>query len=406
VTGRLYQADSYATEFEATVTGIRKFEEGYGVILDETLFYPETGGQPCDTGTIEALKIDRALEEGEEGEEIVHVASGLPAFAVGERTKGRIDWPRRFANMQQHTGQHILSQAMLRVLGAETVSSRLGTDHSTIDVSTLELTWENVGRVEVLANAVVFENRPVAIRETAPGEASGVRVKKPLGGRDIRLVEVDDFDTVPCGGTHCRHTGEVGLIKILGWEKVRETARVEFVCGGPALADYALKNRLLLDLARDLTTKYTEVPGLVRGMAQAGRDLHHELDAARARLAARELGELEAAAQAMGGVKVIARVFEDKSPAELREFAARLTRETGTVALLASKGERVHLVFSRSRDVAADMRKLLTLAAGLVGGKGGGRPEVAEGGGKDVGRAEAALDEAGRALAAMLAAGA
>jgi alanyl-tRNA synthetase len=398
-TKRLYQADAYATQFEAVVTGISRYQEAFAVVLDQTLFYPETGGQPCDTGSIAGVSIERVVDDGET---ILHLTSGEPGFKAGDRAKGAIDWPRRFINMQQHTGQHVLSQAFLRVLDAPTVSSRLGTEHSTIDVARLNLTWDDMERAEQMANSVVFEDRPVVIRASVPGEAGDLRAKKALPDGLLRLVDVEGFDVVPCGGTHCRRTGEAGLIKVLNWEKVRETTRVEFVCGWLAQADYFWKSRSLAELAKAFTTGVGQVPDVVREATEAAQTLRRDLSRARARLAEYELAELEAQARSVLGVKIVAAALDGVEPGVLREMAARLARKPMTVALVASRGERVHFVFARSAEVAADMRKALGVALDLVEGKGGGRAEAAEGGGKNAGRVDEALAAAVTEVAQQL----
>jgi alanyl-tRNA synthetase len=391
-TKRLYQADAYATQFEAVVTAAHPHQAGYAVVLDQTLFYPETGGQPCDTGSIEGARIQRVVEHGET---ILHLVAGEPGFKAGDLARGAIDWPRRFINMQQHTGQHILSQAFLRVLDAPTASSRLGTEHSTIDVARLNLTWDDLERAEQMANSVVFEDRPVVIRAGETAEAGDLRgdlrAKKALPDGLLRLVDVEGFDVVPCGGTHCRKTGEVGLIKVLNWEKVRESTRVEFVCGWLAQADYFWKSRSLVELAKTFTTAVDKVPDVVRETSQAAQALRRDLSRVRTRLAEYELAELEARAQTVSGVKIVAAALDGVEPGVLREMAARLAKKPGMVALVASRGERAHFVFARSADVAADMRKALGVALALVEGKGGGRAEAAEGGGKNADRVDEAL---------------
>ena len=409
MTRRLYQADSYATEFESRVISVRAGTGAavgtngkcWEIVLESTLFYPETGGQPCDTGWIESTRIGPVLESDDD--EIIHITSAEPPFKPGQTVKGKIDWARRFINMQQHTGQHILSQAFLRVLGGRTVSSRLGVEHSTIDVSNPALTWEEVGRVERAANDVVYENRPVKIYEARAGEIKGLRAKKEPAGDILRIVEVSDFDISPCGGTHTRSTGEVGLVKILRWEKVRDTTRVEFVCGRLAEDDYFWKSRAVVELAQAFTTKDRDLPAMVAELDASARDLRKEIGRLKAKLAGFEADDLESRAEVVRGIHLVRAILEDKGPAELREMAARLVSRPGRVALLASRGQggQVHFVFARSADVQADMRLALAAATAIADGKGGGRPEFAQGGAKLAERAEEALAAASAALDIM-----
>ncbi len=393
---RLYQNDVYTTEFEAVVLELVDAEGRPGVVLDATYFYPESGGQPCDTGTLGGLPVEAVLEVGHT---IVHVLAGKPGFGPGERVKGSIDWGRRFTNMQQHTGQHILSQAFERVLDAQTVSSALGTEHSTIDVSRLGLTWDDMNRVEALANQMVYEDRPVEVYEVAPADAGEMRTKKgrkSVRREVLRIVEVSDFDRSPCGGTHLKTTGGVGHIKIVRWEKVRDATRVEFLCGLLASGDYFWKNRFIVDLAQRLTTRDTNLPGLIDGLIEEAKDLRKEVGRLKTDLASCRLEELRAAAEVVGGVNIITATFEDLGLAELRQIALRAVQPGSTVALFCLRGEKAQLVFSRSGDVDLDMREAMDAACEVVGGRGGGRPEVSQGGGD---RAECAGEAMARALA-------
>jgi alanyl-tRNA synthetase len=395
LTRRRYQDDSYATEFESSIASVSKRDDGYATVLESTLFYPESGGQPCDTGSIEGLTIENVIEEGGD---ILHLSSGMPQYSPGDTVRAMIDWERRFTNMQQHTGQHILSQAFVSVLDAKTVSSRLGTEHSTVDVSKLDLTWDDMEKVERLSNSIVYENRQVKVYEAKSDDISGLRVKKAPARDVLRVVEVDGFDRSPCGGTHCRTTGEVGLVKILRWEKVRDTTRAEFVCGRLAESDYFWKSRFIVELAQQQTTKDTNIPDQVFDLYDSHRDLRRQVESLRTELLTFEIAEIETRAREISGTRVIAAYLESKSQADIKSIALKLTEKGKTVTLLASGKDRVHLVFSRSEDVPADMRKLIAAACELVDGRGGGKPAVCQGGGKNPGRVREALAESERIL--------
>jgi alanyl-tRNA synthetase len=377
VTGRLYQNDSYKTEFDAVVSEVLDRDGLTGIVLDSTFFYPESGGQPCDTGTIGGVPVESVVEEGDA---IIHILGGKPGFGVGDRVECVVDWARRFTNMQQHTGQHILSQAFERVLGARTVSSALGTEHSTIDVSRLDLKWEDMERVEVEANRIVYENRPVKIYEASREDAGDLRVKRDVGRDLLRVVEVDGFDRSPCGGTHLRTTGETGLIKILRWEKVRDTTRVEFICGGLAQADYFWKNRFIVDLAQRLTTKDANLPGLVDAVLDENKALRKEIARLKSDLAGCRVHDLMKSAEEVAGKRLVAGVFDDMELDDLRRLAAGAVGAGCTVALFCARGGKARFVFSRSDDVNIDMREAMEAACAVAGGRGGGKPEVAQGG--------------------------
>jgi len=444
LTRRLYQQDSYVTDFRARVLSVEEYEGRHAIELDATHFYPESGGQPGDTGVVGGIRIEATVLAGgaalgaatgadvdaeKKGGRILHLASARPEFEAGETVEARIDWPGRFLNMQQHTGQHILSQAFLAAAGAATISSRLGVEHSSVDVSRLDLSDEEMEKVEKLANSIVFADRPVKIYEISPDEVEGLRRKEPAGLARIRVVEIEGFDKTPCGGTHTRATGEVGLIKILRSEKVRETTRVEFVCGEPARADYYWKSKFVVDLARDLTTRDANVPDLVRALYDDHRELRYKHEQIRKELMGYRARTLfEAASQEIGDATVIVAHIEDAEPEEIREMASLLTagggapgegppeedpeeagpagevtQRGGVVALLASGRDKVHFIFARSEDVDVDMRPLIKAATAIVDGRGGGRPEVCQGGGKDGEKAGEALDAAVRLLGELLA---
>lgn len=395
MSGRLYQDDPYTTEFEAEVTGVLDFDGRPGVVLDATHFYPESGGQPCDKGTLGGEEVESVIED-ERG--IVHLLAAPPEFGPGDRVRGVVDWRRRFINMQQHTGQHILSKAFEQVLEARTVSSALGTEHSTIDVSRLGLTWEDMERVEALANNMVYENRPVEVREVPPEEAGDIRTKKaakPGVERDLlRIVEVSGFDRSPCGGTHVRATGEVGHIKVLRWEKVRDATRVEFMCGALAGRDYFWKNRFVVDLAQRLTTKDTSLPALIDDTINEAKSLRKDLGRLKGELAAYRVEDLRAGAEHVGGTAIIAACFKDMGLPELRQVALTAVQSGSTVVLFCVKAEKAQFIFSRSEDVKIDLRDAMKAACEVVGGRGGGRPEVSQGGGDGVGRADEAMARA------------
>ena len=226
-TERLYYDDSYLREFEAQVIDVRPQAAHFRVHLDRTAFYPESGGQPMDRGTLGGLLVVQVTEEEEA---VVHlVERELPR----EKVKGVIDWPRRFDHMQQHTGQHVLSAAFQKVAEARTVGFHLGTEISTIDLDSDRLGYRQMEEAEELANQVVFEDRPVHIIYCAAAEANQMELRKPTQrAGEVRVVEVEGFDRSACGGTHVRRTGGVGLILLRKIERRKELTRVEFVCGG------------------------------------------------------------------------------------------------------------------------------------------------------------------------------
>jgi len=370
VTHRLYYTDSYLREFDATVIDAHPRNAHVGIVLDRTAFYPTSGGQPHDTGTLNNLPVIDVLEDEED--RIVHVV----AERLQGTVKGAVDWLRRFDHMQQHTGQHILSQACLRTLGAQTRAVHLGGEVSTLDLDRPEMSAEAVASAEDLANQIVFEDRPVLVREVEEADLVSLQLRRPpkKHGR-IRVVEVEDFDRSACGGTHVRRTGEVGPIKIRRWERFKGGTRVEFYCGWRALRDYRWKNALTLELASQLTVKDAEVLGAVSRLAGQLRDRDRVLADVQDRLV--DLEARQRLAQTPGPPYLVAAVVPEWTTAMVTAMAGRLAKADSTVAVLGSS--EGHLVIARSADLDLDAAALLTQVVQQHGGRGGGRPAYAQG---------------------------
>jgi alanyl-tRNA synthetase len=379
MTERLYYLDPYRLEFEARVVERISVDAKPGVILESTCFYPTSGGQPHDEGNLNGVPVVNVFER--EDKAIVHV---LATELKEDLVHGVISWDRRFDHMQQHTGQHILSQAFLQLLNAETVGFHLGKEASTIDVDKAPLAVSQLDRVEDLANKIVFADRPVRTYSVAETELASLPLRKlPTVEMPIRIVEVEGFDYSPCGGTHCRRTGEVGLIKITKVERRGQDTRVEFLCGGRALADYRGKNRTVNELANRFSVGDWELSEAVERVAEEVKVSRRELNVARNRLLDYEAADLLAEAEQHGDVRVVRKVFADREGEEVRRLALRLMESEGSLALLGLAGEKAQLVFACSDDLPYDMNDLLKRACQVVGGGGGGRRQFAQGGGPD-----------------------
>jgi alanyl-tRNA synthetase len=370
VTQRLYYTDSYLREFEGVVIDAHPRDAHVGVVLDRTAFYPTSGGQPYDTGTLNDLPVIEVLED--EDDRIVHVV----AAQLHGPVVGKVDWTRRFDHMQQHTGQHILSQAFLRALGAQTRAVHLGSEVSTLDLDRFELTADALATVEDLANQIVFEDRLVTVREVQEADLTGLGLRRPPKKRGrIRVVEVDDFDRSACGGTHVRRTGEVGPIKIRRVERFKGGSRVEFYGGWRALRDYRWKNTLTLELANQLSVKDAEVPGVVSRLTGQLRDRDRILADLQDRLI--DLEARQRLAQTQGPPYLVAAVVPEWTNAMVTALAGRLAKAEATAAVLGTSDG--HLVIARSADLDLDAAALLSQVVQQYGGRGGGRPAYAQG---------------------------
>jgi alanyl-tRNA synthetase len=396
MTQRLYYDDSYTTQFAARIVERTEVGGRPTVVLDRTFFYPSSGGQPNDLGTLNGVDVnDVAIREGDGA--ILHVLSGP---ATGEEAEGRIDWPRRFDHMQHHTGQHILTQAFVEVAAANTVSFHLSPNSITIDLDRPPPVQEIVEQVEDLANQIVIENRPVTARVLSEEEARqlGARIRRVpghLATDGLRVVEVADFDLTACGGTHVARTGEIGMVKVVKVEKHKEGSRVEFVSGGRALRDYRAKNAALQAVASDLTVGFWEVGQAVSRLKDQLQEAQSGLKRATTALLEAEAPTLLASAKARNSARIVSRAFEGRDPGDVRALASRLVQESGTIVLLGAAGEKAQLIFARSADLPYDVSAVLKSALAVLGSdRGGGRPEFAQGGG-----VPASLEQVQRALA-------
>ena len=398
---RLYYQDDYIQTFSAQITKRGTEEDGTAyVVLSETAFYPTGGGQPCDLGLLGDIQV---VDVEEIGGEVRHrLASPLPE-EITEVT-GQIDWERRFDHMQQHAGQHILSAAFLEVVQAETLAFHLGKERVTIDVRLDELTEDVWTKVEQRANQVVLENHPIIARFVDEAELATLPLKKqPSVTENIRVVMIPDFDYNPCGGTHPARTSEVGMIKILGWERHRGNIRLEFICGWRALRDYTRKQATVRELARHLLTSEAELIEQTQRVIAERDLLKQTLMEKEKLLLGVEVQKQLARATTLGNVRLIQLAFTDKTIQELQQFAQMMTAEApDTVCLLAATGEKLQLVFARGQASTVAVNQLIKETLPLISGKGGGNPAMAQGGGQPVMAAEEVLAHARKLLEAAL----
>src|SRR5258707_636580 len=272
-TGRIYYSDSHLVELEARVLDVTERVSGWAaVLLNRTAFYPTGGGQPSDTGTLNGLRVVECIDDGEKG--VLHVVQGATP-AVGAIVKGRIDWARRLDHMQQHTGQHILSQAFVTLFQAPTKSFRVLDQACEIDVDLGNPTSATIERAVELANNVIWEDRPITIRNVTAKEAAKLPLRKdPAREGELRLIEIEGFDLTPCGGTHAYRTGEVGMIAVRSWERAKGLTRIEFVAGGRALADYRRANKSAREIATLFSTGRDDAPDQAARMIEENKQLH------------------------------------------------------------------------------------------------------------------------------------
>jgi len=375
LTARLYYTDSYLRAFTANV--VERAEDGRRIYLDATAFYPTSGGQPFDMGTLGGVPVVDVVDEDER---IAHLlASPLPAASgVGATVQGAIDWERRFDLMQQHTGQHLVSAVFAEQYKFPTVSVHFGADYSTLDLGVEAVTHEQIVQAEQLANAIVGEARPVTVSFAEAAGATGLRKHSAREGT-LRIVSIEGIDRSACGGTHVRHSGEIGPILLRRQERVRRTARIEFVCGRRALRRARTDYEMLAQMAQSLSVALDEVPGVVSAQGEQLREAttaRRTLEQAMQSVRAREL--YDAASPSESGIRRVVVRRDAGAVDELRALAQPMLALPRVVYVGVSAQPPV-VVLAASEDSGIDAGAVLKRALAAAGGRGGGSPRLAQG---------------------------
>ena len=394
-TRRLYYEDSFLKEFPARVVYCENLPPdmsagitgtAWGLMLDRTAFYPTSGGQPHDLGKIGDANV---LDVRDEGQEILHIVDRKPADPDVECC---IHWPRRFDHMQQHTGQHLFSAMFQERYGRPTVSFHLGAEVCTIDLRGPEPTEEVLEGAERAANQVIFEDRAVTIRFGTAEELSRLGVRKEVDREGmLRAIEIEGVELQPCGGTHVKSTGQIGVVLARRRTKIRQDWRVEFVCGGRAEKAARSDFHLLQQAAEKLSCAPEDVVSSA-SRALAERDANFKkIRMLLERLAGAEAAlSLQASATNGDGRRIISRIFEDVPTEYLGFFGTAAARNEKTVVLIGLAGAG-DLLFAQHASLGKDMNALLKQVFEKLGGKGGGTRDFARGKLGDASQVESAL---------------
>jgi alanyl-tRNA synthetase len=392
---RLYYADPYLMQFDAVVTDVRERSRSAGqslwqIALDRTAFYPTSGGQPHDTGALEATSPSGAMLQApvfevdeDDGSEIWHVTA--KPLVAGTQVRGLVDPARRLDHMQQHSGQHLISALFDRELGARTVSFHLGDETSTIDLATNSVREEDLARVEQIANQIVAEARPVSQRTVPANEAqamlaAGQLRKLPERAGAIRLIEIPDLDLNACGGTHVTSTAQVGTVLLRGTDKVRQGVRVTFVCGERAVRSARGDNQVLARLGVALSSGRAGLSEAAARIQAENKAAHKEIGRLQDELADYHAARLLVEDPILQGRRVVRRLFHDRTSAYIKLLASRVTSAPQTIALFASTAERpAVLVVACSADMDFDCGQRLREVLSAFGGRGGGISTLAQG---------------------------
>jgi alanyl-tRNA synthetase len=368
MTRRLYHDDAYLRRFDATVVAHTTWKDKPAVVLDRTAFYPEAGGQLGDHGT---LATTRVVDTQETDDAIVHVIEG-DAPAVGTTVTGELDWARRRQHMVQHTAQHLLSGTLLDRAQAATASARLGESALTIDVTRDRIPDAELAAAEDLANDLIDDDLELRAWFPTADELAALKLRRdPKVTADIRIVKIGDFDFSPCGGTHCARTSQLGTVRITNSERYKGMTRVTFTAGRRGRAELFGRDQVLRGLATQFSCSPADVPAAIDKLRRDAEGASTEVTALKSRLATLMLAQLG------DGPRVIAQLPVDAEL--LRSLAAKLSGAGRDALLAAPDGEALHVVLFRAPGSTLDCAALWKQLAAKVGGRGGGKPERAEG---------------------------
>ncbi|SEK02124.1 alanyl-tRNA editing protein [Paenibacillus polymyxa] len=365
---KLYYTAPNLTEWDTHITQSMERDEAFFVMLKETAFYPHGGGQPCDTGTIQGIRVlDVVLEDGD----IWHQVERLPEE---EKVACQLDWERRFDHMQQHSGQHLLSAICLELLGARTESFHLGQEYATIDVNCSDITSAQLSAIEQEANQQIYNNCSIKSYFVTHEQLKDIPlVKMPKVTENIRIVEIEGIEYNACGGTHVAQTGEIGMIKCLKWEKQKGMARIHFKCGARALQDFNESARILDVLSAKFNTGRKDILTRFEKWEQEHKQLKAQVELLQEENALYQAKELLSAVQG----HVLAHVFEQKSIQEMQQLAAKLTTEHDLLVLFATTAEN-KIILAHNGTQSVSCGAFLKENLGAFQGKGGGSKQSAQ----------------------------
>ena len=403
MTDRLYYHDSFLYDFDAEVREVSESPRP-AIILDRSAFYPTSGGQVFDTGVIATESEKLAVTEvadTENGHVVHYLEAPVKDIKPGTHIHGQIDATRRRDHMQQHSGQHVLSAAFVKLFDMPTVSFHMADDYCSIDIETSSLSKDQIEQAERLANEIILENRPVAIRFVTRDEAGklGLRKLPPAERDELRIIDIRDWDVSACGGTHVSQTGQIGCILLRKTEKVRQGYRVEFVAGQRAVATARRDFTALTETAALFSAHIYDVPQQAAKALDAIKSLRKEREQSEEELAAAQATAILVETAESGGRKLIIRTFSDREMNSLKLLAQKLIRlAPNVVVLLGATAPQPSLVFAQSAGQPFDMGALMKQVMAKFGGRGGGSKDMAQGGLPDAAAITAALAAGGITL--------
>ncbi|MDR7857095.1 DHHA1 domain-containing protein [Tissierella sp.] len=376
MTNKLYLDNPYVREIDSRIVD-KTYKDGkYYIKLNRTIFYPHlSGGQPGDKGTINGVEV---LEVYEENSDIIHVVKDN---IQSDKVTLSIDWENRLDNMQQHTGQHLLSAAFYKLYNGETIGFHLGRDYVYIDVTLPDFSEDEMDKIEIYTNRIISSNFEIKSYYVEKNEVNKIPVRKqPTVDLNIRIVEIDNIDFSPCAGTHLRNTGEIGIIKIRRWEKYKGNIRIEFVCGNRALFDYRWKNKYIKEIGVLLSSKDTDVLDKVHTLFNQKEELEKENRSIKAELVRYEGEELFRNAIKIKTTPLVYKLFDDKELKEISSLASYLNNNYNLVQMYGSRHENIGQFFiSVSKQLNINLKNIFKDISEEFDLKGGGTPETVQG---------------------------
>ncbi|WP_313756342.1 DHHA1 domain-containing protein [Tissierella sp.] len=377
MTNRLYLDNPYLREIDSRIVD-KIYKDGkYYIKLNRTIFYPHlSGGQPGDRGTINGVQV---LEVYEEDSDIIHVTK---ENIYSDKVILNIDWENRFDNMQQHTGQHLLSAAFYKLYNGETIGFHIGKDYVYIDITLPDLSEEDSEKIEMYANRIIFSNFEIKSYYIEKNDINKLPIRKqPTVNSNIRIVEIDNIDFSPCAGTHLRNTGEIGLIKIRKWEKYKGNIRIEFVCGNRALFDYRWKSKMIKDISLLLSSKDTDVLEKVKILYNQKEDLEKSNRNLQEELLRYKGEDLLKNAIKIDGISFVTKIFDDRDLKTINKISVHLNNIEKSIQIYGSKYEnKGQFLISVSKDLNINLKDIFKEVSEEFEIKGGGSPQTIQGG--------------------------
>ncbi|TCU71700.1 alanyl-tRNA synthetase [Tissierella praeacuta] len=377
MTNRLYLDNPYLREIDSRIVD-KIYKDGkYYIKLNRTIFYPHlSGGQPGDKGTINGVQV---LEVYEEDSDIIHVTK---ENIYSDKVILNIDWENRFDNMQQHTGQHLLSAAFYKLYNGETVGFHIGKDYVYIDITLPDLSEDDSEKIEIYANRIIFSNFEIKSYYIEKNDINKLPIRKqPTVNSNIRIVEIDNIDFSPCAGTHLRNTGEIGLIKIRKWEKYKGNIRIEFVCGNRALFDYRWKSKMIKDISLLLSSKDTDVLEKVKILYNQKEDLEKNNRNIQEELLRYKGEDLLKNAIKIDGISFVTKIFDDRDLKTINKISVHLNNIEKSIQIYGSKYEnKGQFLISMSKDLNINLKDIFKEVSEEFEIKGGGSPQTIQGG--------------------------